>query len=159
MNLASFISFFFFLLSDPVDHGSWHFDAGSCGSCILWTCILFLRSCRCWIFKVCSIMVFWVSWILRILDPNFVLYHRILEILDFDDLVLKWDLWDPGPQNIDIWWDPGDIGSWLSHSAVGSCRSWILTFYFVVRSCGSWILIFDCGTCLYRIDGEQTSYG
>ena len=31
---------------------------------------------------------------------------------------------------------------------MGSCRSWILTFHFVVGSCVSWILIFGRGTCL-----------
>ena len=36
----------------------------------------------------------------------------------------------------------------ISEFAVGSCRSWIFTFYFIVGSCNFWILIFDCGTCL-----------
>ena len=43
-------------------------------------------------------------------------------------------------------WDPWDLGPWLSDFAMGSCRSWILTFYFIIGSSGSWILIFGRGT-------------
>ena len=75
-----------FLLSDPVNHAV----------CILlrypvdllpWTFILFLRSCRPWILKVCSVVGSWVSWILRILDPIILFHLEILEILDLDVLV------------------------------------------------------------------------
>ena len=38
----------------------------------------------------------WGSWILRILDPNFLFHRGILEILDLDFLFLQWDPEDPG---------------------------------------------------------------
>ena len=112
------------------------------------TFILFSRSCRSWIFKVCSVVRSWGSRILRILDPRFLFHRGILEILDLEFLVMKWDPGDPGSYIFALSWDPGDLGSWLSDLAVGSCRSWILKSYFVVGSCRSWIPIFGCGTCL-----------
>ena len=123
------------LLRDPVDLATL-------------TVILFLRSCRSWIFKTCSVMRSWGSWILRILDPKFVPHPGILKILNLDFFVLKWDPGDPGSQILILSWDPEDLGSWLRGFAMGSCRSWILTFYFFVGSCGSWIQIFGCSTCM-----------
>ena len=93
----------------------------------------------------------WGYRILRVLDPIFLFHCGILEILDHEFLVTKWDPEDPGPYIFALSWGPGDIGSWLSDLAVGSCRSWILKSYFVVRSCRSWILIFGCGTCLLHV--------
>ena len=57
---------------------------------------LFLRSCRSYIFKVCSVLISWGSWISCILDPNFLFLLGILEILSLDVFVLKWDPGDPG---------------------------------------------------------------
>ena len=57
------------LLWDPVD-------------LVHWTCTLFLKSCRSGIFKVCSVVRSWRSWILGILDPKFLLHCGILETLD-----------------------------------------------------------------------------
>ena len=124
-----------------MDYGSWHFVVGSYGSCNL-NINFVARSRRSWIFKVCSVLRTWGSLILRILDPKFLFHHRILGILDLNLLLLQWDPGDPGSY-IFLSWDPGDLGSWLSDFAAGSCRSWILTFYFIVWSCsqdksGSW---------------------
>ena len=112
------------------------------------TFILFLRSYRSRIFKVCSVLRSWGSRILRILDPRFLFHCGILELLDLEFLVMKRNPGDPGPYIFALSWDPGDLGSWLSDLAVGSCRSWILKSYFVIGSCRSWILIFGCGRCL-----------
>ena len=60
--------------SDIVDDSSWHFVTGSCGSCKL-NIHFDVRSCRSWIFKVCSVKKSWGSWILRILDTKFM-FHR-----------------------------------------------------------------------------------
>ena len=110
--------------------------------------ILSSRSCRSWIFKVCSVVRSWGSRILQILDPRFLFHRGILEILDLEFLVMKWDPWDPGSYIFVLLWDPGDLRSSLSDLAVGSCRSLILRSYFVVGSCRSWILMLGCGTCL-----------
>ena len=107
--------------------------------------------------------------ILKILDLNGFLYRDPGDlwscgywILDFYVIVgsrrswififlfLRWDPGDSGPETFAWSWDPGDLWSCLSDFAMGSCRSWILTFHFVVRSCVSWILIFKRGTCLHR---------
>ena len=144
IKFASCILFCF--LSDSADHGSWHFVAGSGGSCAL-NIHFVVRSCRSWISKVGSVWRSWWLWILRILDSKVLLHREILEIL-YLVLLSQRDPGDPGSETFVLWWDPGDIGSWQSDFVVGPCRSWILIFYFVVGSCGSWILFFGCGTCL-----------
>ena len=86
------------------------FAVRSCGSWLLVFCggilwilyldrvkiNLYLRSCGFWIIKDCSVVGSWGCWILRILDPKFLFHYGILEILDIDVLVLKWDSGDPG---------------------------------------------------------------
>ena len=103
-------SILWFMLSDTVDHGSWHFVAGSCGSCTL-NIHFVVRSFGSWIFQVCSVVRSWGHWILRILDPKFLFQHGILEDLDLD--------------------------FWI---AVGPWRSLILNFCFVVRTWILWVL-------------------
>ena len=128
------------MLSDPVDHGSWHFVAGSCAS-----------SCErlfcCEMLQILDFLKFVLSW-----DPG-----------DLESLILfhRWDPGDPGSWFIVIsegsWrsWIPNFcfvVRSWrsliLSDFGLGSYGSWILTFCFVVGSCDSWIPIFGCGTRL-----------
>ena len=111
--------YFIILLSDPVDRGSWHFAADSCGSCNL-NIHFVLRSCRSSNFKDCSVLRSWRSWILH-----------------FHFIVGSWRSW--------ILTFLIAVGSWRSWIlifviAVGSWRSWILNFSFVMRSWRSWIL-------------------
>ena len=104
-----------------------------------------MRSCRSCIFKIWSVLRYWGSWILRILDSEFLFHRGILEILDlvFVTVVRSWRSW-----------------ILIFCFVVRSWRSWILTKWFcrgilqilnldiysVVGSCRSWILIFGCGT-------------
>ena len=83
------------MLSDPVDHASWHFLERSCRSCTL--NMVF----ACEILKTLDLLsLFFLeifgSWILRILDPKFSFYRGILEIQDLDFLLLRWDAGGPG---------------------------------------------------------------
>ena len=87
-----FMKFASGILSDLLDHGSWHQE--SCGSCTS-NIYLVVRSCRSWIFKVRSVLRSWGSWILQILDPK-------SWILTFDFVV-------------------GYRGSWILISSCGTC--------------------------------------
>ena len=62
----SYLVFYcYFLLSDPVDHGSWDFVVGYCErGPWSWTSVV-VRSWGSWIFKVCSIVRFHGCWILN----------------------------------------------------------------------------------------------
>ena len=138
----------YFWLSYPVDHGSWHFAAKSCGSFTLNIHFVWdpadpgslnvalswnpesLGSCWYLILNFCLIVISWRCWILI-------------------SIIAKGS-WRPWSYIFVLSWGFGDPGSRLSDFVVGSCRSCILTFYFVVGSCASWILIFGCGACLLR---------
>ena len=48
-----------------------------------------LRSCRSWIFKVCLVLRSWGSWILRILEPNFLFHREILDLGDPGSWILR----------------------------------------------------------------------
>ena len=136
-----------FLLSDPVDYAVGILLQDPV-NLLPWTFILLLRSCRTWILEVCSVVGSWDLgyYAYRILNVCFIAgyWRSCILMFWFWSGILR----DPGSLNFAMLGDPGDIGSWLRNFAMGSCRSWILTFYFAFGSCGSWILIFGCGICL-----------
>ena len=72
--------------------------------------ILFLRSCRPWILKACSVIGSWRSLVLRILDPNFVFHRGILEILDPKFLLCREILEILDPDKVILPWNPVDSG-------------------------------------------------
>ena len=70
-----------FLLSDPVDRGSWDYFAGSCG---YWTLnIYFVVVDILWMLDLQSLFY---RGILEILDPTFLFHRGTLEILDLNFL-------------------------------------------------------------------------
>ena len=92
------ISILYFAIFAVKSCGSWPLSL-SCG--ILWISNLehsfvFLDPVDLGSLKCFPVVGPWGSRILWILDPKFVFHPRILEILDLDVLVLKWDPGDPG---------------------------------------------------------------
>ena len=105
---------FIFFPPDPVHHSSRDFVVVSCGSCML-SIHFAVRSCGSRIFQVCSVVRSWGSWILNLCFPVsswrswILIFCFSLGLWESYFFVLSGVL--------------GDLRSWLSDFAVGSCRS------------------------------------
>ena len=94
---------------------------------------------------------------MRILDPRFLFYRGILEIVYLHFFVFFCGgILETRILNlcsvVRFW----RSGCWLRDFAVRSCRFWIYIFYYVVECCGPRILIFGHGTCMTEVAIDGT---